>query len=73
MSSARLPAAARGEEPPGRHRRPSRSYAAAKALLDACGYTAAEIGTDKLAGLPGVVRAKGAGTLCEALGVGERR
>ena len=47
------------------------SYAAAKALLDACGYTAAEIGTDKLAGLPGVVRAKGAGTLCEALGVGE--
>ena len=38
------------------------SYAAAKALLDACGYTAAEIGTDKLAGLPGVVRAKGAGT-----------
>ena len=47
------------------------SYAAAKALLDACGYTAAEIGTDKLAGLPGVVRAKGAGTLCKALGVGE--
>ena len=47
------------------------SYAAAKALLDACGYTAAEIGTDKLAGLPGVVRTKGAGTLCEALGVGE--
>ena len=47
------------------------SYAAAKALLDACGYTAAEIGTDKLADLPGVVRAKGAGTLCEALGVGE--
>ena len=47
------------------------SYAAAKALLYACGYTAAEIGTDKLAGLPGVVRAKGAGTLCEALGVGE--
>ena len=43
----------------------------AKALLDACGYTAAEIGTDKLAGLPGVVRAKGAGSLCEALGVGE--
>ena len=47
------------------------SYAAAKALLDACGYTAAEIGTDKLADLPGVVRAKGAGALCEALGVGE--
>mgnify|MGYP000502821467 CR=1 FL=1 len=47
------------------------SYAAAKALLDACGYTAAEIGTDKLADLPAVVRAKGAGTLCEALSVGE--
>ena len=46
-------------------------FTAAKALLDACGYTAAEIGTDKLAGLPGVVRAKGAGSLCEALGVGE--
>ena len=47
------------------------SYAAAKALLDACGYTAAEIGTDKLAGLPGAVKAKGATTLCETLGVGE--
>ena len=47
------------------------SYAAAKALLDACGYTAAEIGTDKLAGLPGVVKVKGAKTLCETLGVGE--
>jgi len=44
---------------------------AMRTLLDACGYTAAEIGTDKLADLPGVVRAKGAGTLCEALGVGE--
>ena len=47
------------------------SYAAAKALLDACGYTAAEIGTDKLTGLPGAVKAKGAKTLCETLGVGE--
>ena len=47
------------------------SYAAAKALLDACGYTAAEIGTDRLAGLPGVVKAKGTKTLCETLGVGE--
>ena len=28
------------------------SYPAAKALLDACGYTTAEIGSDKLAGLP---------------------
>lgn len=66
-----LPAAARGEEPPGRHRRPSRKLRRRQGLLDACGYTAAEIGTDKLAGLPGVVRAKGAGSLCEALGVGE--
>ena len=49
----------------------AKNNTAAKALLDACGYTAAEIGTDKLADLPGVVRAKGAGTLCEALGVGE--
>ena len=47
------------------------SYAAAKALLDACGYTAAEIGTDRLAGLPGAVKAKGAWTLCALLGVGE--
>ena len=47
------------------------SYAAAKALLDACGYTAAEIGTDRLTGLPGAVKAKGAGTLCALLGVGE--
>ena len=47
------------------------SYAAAKALLDACGYTAAEIGTDKLAGLPDAVKVKGAKTLCETLGVGE--
>ena len=47
------------------------SYAAAKALLDACGYTAAEIGTDRLAGLPGAVKAKGAGTRCALLGVGE--
>ena len=47
------------------------SYPAAKALLDACGYTAAEIGTDKLAGLPGVVKSKGVRTLCDTLGVGE--
>ena len=47
------------------------SYAAAKTLLDACGYTAKEIGTDALAGLPAAVKAKGTKTLCETLGIGE--
>ena len=47
------------------------SYPAAKALLDACGYTTAEIGSDKLAGLPATVKAKGTRNLCETLGIGE--
>ena len=47
------------------------SYPAAKALLDACGYTTAEIGSDKLAGLPAAVKAKGTKNLCETLGIGE--
>ena len=47
------------------------SYTAAKALLDACGYTTAEIGSDKLSGLPAAVKAKGPKNLCEALGIGE--
>ena len=47
------------------------SYPAAKALLDACGYTTAEIGSDKLAGLPAAVKAKGTKNLCEMLGIGE--
>ena len=47
------------------------SYTAAKALLDACGYTTAEIGSDKLAGLPAAVKAKGTKNLCETLGIGE--
>ena len=47
------------------------SYPAAKALLDACGYTTAEIGSDKLAGLPAAVKAKGTRNLCETLGIGE--
>ena len=47
------------------------SYAAAKGLLDACGYTAAEIGTDAMQELPRRIKAKGAAALCQALGVGE--
>ena len=35
------------------------SYAAAKALLEACGYTTAQIGTDKLSALPAAVKAEG--------------
>ena len=46
------------------------SYAAAKALLEACGYTTAEIGTEKLSALPAAVKAKGEKNLCETLGVG---
>ena len=46
------------------------SYAAAKGLLDACGFTAADIGTPALAGLPAAVKAKGEKPLCEALGIG---
>ena len=47
------------------------SYPAAKALLDACGYGPADIGTPRLADLPRTIRAKGMKTLCETLGVGE--
>ena len=46
------------------------SYAAAKGLLDACGFTTADIGTSALAGLPAAVKAKGEKPLCEALGIG---
>ena len=46
------------------------SYTAAKALLEACGYTTAEIGTDKLAALPAAVKAKGEKALCDTLGIG---
>ena len=46
------------------------SYAAAKGLLDACGFTAADIGTPALAGLPAAVKAKGEKPLCDALGIG---
>ena len=46
------------------------SYPAAKALLDACGYTAAQIGTESMAGLPAAVKARGEGALCETLGIG---
>ena len=47
------------------------SYAAARGLLKECGYTPADIGTPAMQTLPGAVRAKGAKTLCAALGVGE--
>ncbi|MGN0984161.1 MAG: Tex family protein [Gemmiger sp.] len=47
------------------------SYPAAKALLDACGYTTADIGSERLAALPAAVKKQGAGKLCAALGVGE--
>ena len=46
------------------------SYAAAEGLLDACGFTAADIGTPALAGLPAAVQAKGEMPLCDALGIG---
>ena len=46
------------------------SYAAAKGLLDACGFTAADIGTPALAALPAAVKAKGEKPLCDALGIG---
>lgn len=46
------------------------SYTAAKALLEACGYTTAQIGTDKLADLPAAVKAKGEKALCDTLGIG---
>ena len=46
------------------------SYPAAKALLQACGYTAADIGTTALAGLPAAVKAKGEKALCTELGIG---
>ena len=46
------------------------SYAAAKALLEACGYTTAQIGTDALSALPEAARRKGEKALCAELGVG---
>lgn len=47
------------------------SYPAAKGLLEACGYTAAEIGTAEMQDLPTRVKHKGTAALCQALGVGE--
>lgn len=47
------------------------SYAAARGLLEACGCRAEEIGTAQMQDLPKRVQAKGARTLCAALGVGE--
>lgn len=46
------------------------SYPAARGLLQACGYQAAEIGGASMQDLSARVRAKGEKALCEALGVG---
>ncbi|MGN0974514.1 MAG: Tex family protein [Gemmiger sp.] len=46
------------------------SYPAAKALLEACGYTAADIGTPAIAALADRVERMGEASLCARLGVG---
>ena len=46
------------------------SYAAAKVVLEACGFAPADIGTDKIAALPGKVQAVGEDALCAQAGVG---
>ena len=46
------------------------SYPAARGLLQACGYTAAEIGGPALQQLPARVKAQGVKGLCETLGIG---
>ena len=46
------------------------SYPAAKALLEACGYSTADIGTPALAGLPEQVKRQRK-TLCQTLEIGE--
>jgi uncharacterized protein len=46
------------------------SYAAAKELLAACGYTEADIGTPAIAALPEKMKAIGEETLCARAGVG---
>ena len=47
------------------------SYAAAKGVLEACGYTASEIGSPEMQDLPVRVKRKGTQVLCQALGIGE--
>lgn len=47
------------------------SYAAAKVVLEACGFTPADIGTDAIAALPEKIKTVGADVLCEKAGVGE--
>jgi len=47
------------------------SYAAAKALLEECGWKLADIGTAAIKGLPEQVEGKGFQALAERLGVGE--
>lgn len=46
------------------------SYPAAKALLEECGFTTADIGTPALADLPAKVRRQ-SGALCKTLNIGE--
>ncbi len=47
------------------------SYAAAKVVLEACGFAPADIGTDAIATLPEKIKTVGADVLCEKAGVGE--
>ncbi len=46
------------------------SYAAAHALLDACGYTPADIGTEAIRQLPQRVKEAGEKTVADRIGVG---
>lgn len=65
----RLPAGAALKEPLDATAVHPESYPAAKALLAACGHTAADIGTAALADLPDRVRRDKA-ALCQTLGIG---
>lgn len=47
------------------------SYPAAKALLEACGFTTKDIGAERLQTLPAAVKAQGVAKLCESLDIGE--
>ena len=46
------------------------SYAAAKVVLEACGFTPADIGTDAIAALPETIKTVGEDVLCEKAGIG---
>ena len=47
------------------------SYAAAKVLLERCGFTAGDIGTERIADLPRRAKEIGFGPLCQETGAGE--